>query len=333
MLRFVIERVGSAVATIFGASLVAFVILRAVPTNPARLIAGPFATEEVLAQIRSDLGLDQPVWAQYLDYVFSFFRGDWGFSYSAGRSVLSLIAERLPASAELAIFAFVLAFAAAVLFTVLASYAGSRVVDAILRLSSFVSVGVPPFWISLLLLMLFFEGLGWFPGPSGRGPRPEELYTGLYTVDHLLAGNLAGVWTALYYLTLPGIALALGAFGYLVRLLRANLLDVVNETFVTVLHAKGVPPLSTHFRHILPNAFLPTLTAGGLILAQLIGGSVLVERIFNWPGIGSLVIDGILRQDYAVVQAFILLSACIYIVVNLAVDLLYGVIDPRIRRS
>lgn len=333
MIRFLAERVGSAILTILGASIIAFVVLRALPTDPARLIAGPFATEDVLAEVRAQMGLDQPLVVQYVDYIVSFLRGDWGFSYAAGMPVLPLIAERLPASAELALFSFVLAFVAAVGLTVLVSYTRSRVLDGVLRVVSFVSVGVPPFWISLLLLMLFFESLGWFPGPVGRGPAPVQIVTGFYTIDHLLAGNLQGALTAVWHLALPGLALALGSFGYLVRLLRANLLDVVHEPFVTVLHSKGVPPVTTHFRHILPNAFLPTLTAAGLILAQLIGGSVLVERIFTWPGIGTLVIYGITRQDYAVVQAFILLSAVIYIVVNLAVDLLYGYVDPRVRRN
>ncbi len=331
--RFLAERLWSAILTILGASIIAFVVLRALPTDPARLIAGPFASDDVLAQVRAQMGLDKPIVTQYVDYIFNFFTGDWGFSYGAGQPVLPLIAERLPASGELALFAFVTAFIAAVGLTVLVSFTRSRLLDGLLRALSFIGVGVPPFWISLLFLMLFFEGLGWFPGPVGRGPAPEHIVTGFYTIDYLLAGNVGGALTALHHLALPGIALSLASFGYLVRLLRANLLDVVHEPFVTVLHSKGVPPISTHFRHILPNAFLPTLTAGGLILAQLLGGSVLVEQIFTWPGIGTLVIDGITRQDYAVVQSFILLSAVIYIVVNLIVDLLYGYIDPRVRRS
>lgn len=333
MINFLLGRLGSALITVFGASVLAFVVLRAVPTNPARLIAGPFANDEVIASITAQLGLDKPLFVQYFDYVVSFFSGDWGFSYSAGQPVLSQIVQRLPASAELALYAFGFAFIGAVLLTVLVSFLKSKWLDRLLRLFSFVSVGIPPFWLALLFLMVFFEQLGWFPGPVGRGPAPADIRTGFYTFDYLLAGNLAGFATAFHHLALPALALALGPMGYLVRLLRANLLDVVSEPFVTVLHAKGVAPISTHFRHILPNAFMPTLTAGGLILAQLLGGSVLVERIFVWPGIGTLVIDGILRQDYAVVQAFIMLSAIIYIGVNLLVDILYGYVDPRVRRS
>jgi len=333
MFRFVSQKAVSAILTLLGASIIAFVILRAVPTNPARLIAGPFATDEVIAKIEASMGLNKPLLQQYLDYVVNFFRGDWGFSYSAGQPVIDQIAARLPASAELALYAFLFAFIGAVLVTVLVAFTRSRILDQVLRAFAFVFVGVPPFWIALIFLMVFFERLGWFPGPVGRGVPPGEIITGFYTIDFLLAGDVGGFLNALHTLALPAIALALGPMGYLVRLLRANLLDTGNEPFVTVLHSKGVAPLGIQFGHILPNAFLPTLTAGGLILAQLLGGSVLVERIFSWPGVGSLVIDGILRQDYAVVQAFIMLSALIYIVVNLLVDILYGVVDPRVRRS
>ncbi|CDP50762.1 Dipeptide transport system permease protein DppB [Devosia sp. DBB001] len=333
MFRFVSEKAVSALLTLFGASIIAFVILRAVPTNPARLIAGPFATDDVIAKIEASMGLDKPLPQQYLDYVVNFFKGDWGFSYSAGQPVLDQIAARLPASAELALYAFLFAFIGAVLVTVLVAFSRSRLLDQILRGFAFAFVGVPPFWIALVFLMIFFERLGWFPGPVGRGTPPAEIITGFYTIDYLLEGNIGGFFNALHTLALPAFALALGPMGYLIRLLRANLLDTGNEPFVTVLHSKGVAPLGIQFGHILPNAFLPTLTAGGLILAQLLGGSVLVERIFSWPGVGSLVIDGILRQDYAVVQAFIMLSAIIYIAVNLLVDVLYGVVDPRVRRS
>lgn len=333
MLRFLAKRITSALLTLLGASMIAFLVLRAVPTNPARLIAGPFASDEVVRQVEQVLGLDKPLYLQYFDYVVKFAKGDWGFSFSAGQPVLDQIAQRLPASAELALCAFTFAFAGAIFFTVIAVFSRSLWLDRLLRGSAFVFVGIPPFWIALILLLVFSESLGWFPGPVGRGDPPAALITGFYSIDFLLEGDLPGFLGALHHLFLAGLTLALGPLGYLIRLLRANLLDTANEPFVTVLHAKGVHGLAIAFGHVLPNGFLPTLTAGGLILAQLLGGSVLVERIFTWPGVGGLAIDGILRQDYAVVQAFILLSALIYIAVNVLVDILYGVIDPRVRRA
>lgn len=298
-----------------------------------RLIVGPFANDQTIAEMTAKLGLDQPIWQQYVTYISNFVTGDWGFSFSVGQPVLDHFAERLPASIELALFAFALAFFGALLIAVLSGYSGSRKVDGTVRGLALICVGVPPFWLSLVLLIVFFEQLGWLPGPVGRGPEPDISVTGLYVLDALIGGQGEVFWQNLRALALPSIALALGPMGFLIRLLRANLLDVAGEPFVTVLAAKGVSPLAVHVRHILPNAFLPTLTAAGLLLAQLLGGSVLVERVFTWPGIGGYVVDGILRQDYSAVQAFILLSAFAYVVVNLAVDLLYGWIDPRIRQG
>jgi ABC-type dipeptide/oligopeptide/nickel transport system permease component len=333
VLMFAANRFIRACITLIAASLIAFLVLRAMPSNPVRLIVGPFANDQTIAEMTAKLGLDQPIWQQYWTYITNFVTGDWGFSFSVGQPVLDHFAERLPASIELALFAFVLAFAGALLIAVLSGYSGSRSVDGTSRGFALICVGVPPFWLSLVLLIVFFEQLGWLPGPVGRGPAPDVSVTGLYVVDALIGGQGGVFWQNLRSLVLPSIALALGPMGFLIRLLRANLLDVANEPFVTVLAAKGVSPLAIHFRHILPNAFLPTLTASGLLLAQLLGGSVLVERVFTWPGIGGYVVDGILRQDYSAVQAFILLSAFAYVVVNLAVDLLYGWIDPRVRQG
>jgi ABC-type dipeptide/oligopeptide/nickel transport system permease component len=169
--------------------------------------------------------------------------------------------------------------------------------------------------------------LAFFPPPP---PPPPEV-TRLYTVDALIAGQPGVFLDALRHLFLPAVALGLAPFAYLVRLLRANLLEVSREPFIVVVRSKGIGRWTAFARHALPNAFLPTLTASGLLLAQLLGGSVLVEKVFNWPGVGALVVDSILRQDYAVVQAFILLSAFAYVSINLVVDVLYGVIDPRVR--
>jgi ABC-type dipeptide/oligopeptide/nickel transport system permease component len=333
LLTFAINRILRALVTLAGASVLAFLVLRAMPSDPVRLIVGPFANEQTLNAVASELGLDQPLYVQYFKYIANFVTGDWGFSFSVGQPVIEHIGQRLPASAELALYAFITAFVGAVLIAVLASYSNSRWLDGSARGFALVCLGVPPFWLSLVLLIVFFEYLGWLPGPTGRGPAPSETITGFYTIDALIGGQWSVFWQDVQALVLPAIAMALAPMGFLIRLLRANLLDVEYEPFVTVLSAKGVPPLSVHFRHILPNAFLPTLTAAGLLLAQLLGGSVLVERVFAWPGIGAYVIESILRQDYSAVQAFILLSALAYIVVNLVVDLLYGWIDPRIRQG
>lgn len=336
MLRFFATRLGGGLVSIFGASLLAFLFLRKMPGDPAQLVLGPLASEDAIAALREEMGLNDPIWTQYWHYVRDFFTGDWGFSYSAGQDVSTQISSRLPASIELGLWAFGFAFVAAVLLALLSTYRRRPVVDGITRAAAFVGLGTPPFWLALMLLVVFYSWLGWFPGPEGRisegVPLPPKI-TGMVTVDALLSGNLRAFGDAFMHIVLPAIALGLAAFALLVRLLRANLLEVGREPFLVVSRSKGLSRWSAYSRHALPNAFLPTLTAGGLLLAQMIGGSVLVEKVFNWPGVGSLVVDSILRQDFSVVQAFILLSACAYVVVNLLVDVLYGVLDPRVRST
>jgi ABC-type dipeptide/oligopeptide/nickel transport system permease component len=332
--RVVLGKLGGALAAIFGASIIAFVFMRVLPGDPSRLIAGPLASEEAIEATRTELGLDDPIHVQYVTYISDFFRGDWGFSFGAGAPVADQIAARLPASVELGLYAFVFSFLAAVVLALVATYRHRPVVDGSVRALSFFGLGTPPFWFALILLIVFFEELGWLPGPEGRlatGSEAPPGVTGLYTVDALLAGELGTFVEAIRHLVLPSVALGLGVFAFLVRLLRANLLEVGRDPFIVVARSKGIGRWTAFSRHALPNAFLPTLTAAGLLLAQLLAGSVLVEKVFNWPGVGALVVDSILRQDFAVVQAFILLAAFSYVVVNLVVDLLYGVIDPRVR--
>jgi ABC-type dipeptide/oligopeptide/nickel transport system permease component len=334
MRRLIVNRVFGSLGAVLGASIVSFVILRVVPGNPARLILGPLATQAAVEHLRQVLGLDQSLPVQYWHYISRFFEGEWGYSYEAGDSVSHLIFSRLGASVELALYAFVGAFLAAVLLALLVTYRHRPVLDAFVRGLSFAGLGTPQFWLGLLLLMVLSQSLHLFPGPVGRlnpGAVPPPSITGLYTIDALLAGRLGTLLDALWHLVLPAFCLGFFAFGYLVRLLRANLLEVSREPYLLVARSKGPDRWRTFVRHALPNAFLPTLTASGLLLAQLLAGSVLVESVFDWPGVGQLVVESIQRSDYGVVQTFILLSAVVYVAVNLVVDVLYGLIDPRAR--
>lgn len=336
MIAVILSRLGSAAAAIFGASIVSFILLRVLPGNPARLIVGPLASDEAIAVQIEKMGLNDAIYTQYWRFISGFVQGDWGFSYSAGEPVIEQMRARLPASLELGMYAFLLAFVLAVVLALAATYRRRAAVDGTVRALSIFGLGMPPFWLALLLLIVFSVSLGVLPGPGGRlgvGSIPPPGVTGFFTIDALLAGQFSVFGDAVAHLILPAVALGLAPFGFLVRLLRANLLDVSREPFITVVRSKGIGAWLTYWRHALPNAFLPTLTASGLLFAQLLGGSVLVEKVFDWPGMGSLVVDAILRQDFAVVQSFIMLSALVYVLVNLLVDILYGVIDPRVRQS
>jgi ABC-type dipeptide/oligopeptide/nickel transport system permease component len=330
----VARRIVGSIGAIFGATILAFVILRALPGNPARLIVGPLATPQALASVSHQIGLDKPIFTQYWLFISRFFQGKWGYSYADGKSVSSLIGERLPATIELAIFSFVITMFFAVVFALLVTYRRRPIADRILRAVSYLGFGTPPFFVALILLIVFFRSFHILPGPEGRlglQQTPPPTVTHMYTLDALIAGKFATFWSAIEHLILPGVALGLSSFSFIVRLLRANLLEISREPFITVARGKGLRRWTAFRRHALPNAFLPTLTAGGLVLGEFLAGSVLIERVFNWPGVGSLVFDAIVKQDYAVVQTFILLSAVMFVLVNLIVDLLYAVIDPRVR--
>lgn len=334
--RFLTGRALGGLVSILGASIVSFIFLRALPANPARLILGPLASEEAVRELQRQLGLDDPLPVQYWHYITQFLQGDWGFSYTAGQPVREQIGARLPASLELGIWAFLFAFVFAVLLALLTTYRRRPIIDGITKTTAFIGLGTPPFWLALVLLVLLTSWLHILPGPEGRVSPNAALppkYTGMITVDALITGNFAIFWDAAKHILLPAVCLGLSGFAFLVRLLRANLAEVAREPYLLVARSRGLSRWRTYVRHALPNAFLPTLTASGILLAQLVAGSVLVEKVFNWPGVGALVVDSILRQDYSVVQTFILLSACAYVVVNLAVDVLYGVLDPRTRHQ
>jgi ABC-type dipeptide/oligopeptide/nickel transport system permease component len=334
MARVIGMRLLGSIGAILGATILAFVLMRLLPGNPARLILGPLATESSVKSLGRQIGLDKPLYVQFWRYISEFFRGDWGYSYTDGASVRKLIGERAPATIELAIYSFVFTMIFAVGLALLSTYRHRPIADRIVRGASYLGFGTPPFFLALLLLILFFKTLHILPGPEGRlGVQtvPPPTVTHMYTVDALLAGQFGTFWEALKHLILPSLALGISSFSFLVRLLRANLLEVSREPFITVARGKGLRRWTAFRRHALPNAFLPTLTAGGLVLGEFLAGSVLIERVFDWPGVGSLVFDAITKQDYSIVQTFILLSAVMFVLVNLAVDLLYAVIDPRVR--
>jgi peptide/nickel transport system permease protein len=334
MLRLIANRLLGMLIAIFGASFLAFAFMRVLPGNPARLILGPLVPQSSVDQLARDMGLNQSIPVQYWRYIKGFVTGDWGFSYSTGLHVWTVIWQRLPATLEVNLYAFVMGTGLAFVLALIATYRRRPFVDRIVRGIAYLGLGMPPFWLGLLLVVNLSERVHLFPGPDGRlapTATPPPHATGFYTIDALLAGQIGTFWDALRHLILPAVTLGFLLFAVLVRLLRANLLGVQHEQFLLVVKSKGVARWPAFARHALPNAVLPTITAAGLLLAELLTGSVLVERVFNWPGVGGLVVDSIQRKDYAVVQTFILLSALAYVIVNAIVDLAYLLIDPRTR--
>ena len=333
MFRSIRQRLGDSLLTIALASVVSFLVLRTLPGDPARLVVGPLAGEEALAATRRAMGLDRPLVVQYGQFVWDFVRGDWGYSFSLGQAVRPALASRLAATLELATYAFVIAVVGALVCATVASYRpGAR--RALVRLFALVGLGSPPFWVALVLIVVFSATLGIFPGPGGRVSSflsPPEHVSGLHTVDYALAGDVVGVGDAAAHLVLPVLALALLPWAFLTRLLTANMLETRELPYVLVVRSKGVSAWRTHVRHVLSNSLLPTVASSGLIFGSLITGSVLVETVFNWPGVGALLTTAISAQDFALVQSFILLAAVIYVLGNLLGDVVNRLIDARLR--
>jgi ABC-type dipeptide/oligopeptide/nickel transport system permease component len=334
MSRVIGRRLLGSLGAIFGASLIAFVIMRVLPGNPARTIVGPLAPRSTLEAVKHELGLNRPIYQQYWLYITHFLKGNWGYSTSEGEPVRKLLFQELPASIELAVTAFFFTIVGAVGVALLVTYRNRPVADKIVRGISYIGFGAPPFFVALVLLIIFSTVLGILPGPEGRlSPNvpPPPTITHFYTIDALLAGEFGTFWDALKHLILPALALGMASWSFLCRLLRASLLEVSREPYLTVARGKGFSRWTSFRRHALPNASLPMLTSSALILGEFIAGAVLVEEVFNWPGVGTLVLQSILKQDFAVVQTFILLAAVMFVLINLGVDLLYARIDPRVR--
>ncbi|TDC11017.1 ABC transporter permease [Nonomuraea longispora] len=335
MFRDIRQRLAASVVTIVLASFVSFVVLRALPGDPARLIAGPLAGQETIEATRRGLGLDEPFFAQYGLFLWDFVRGDWGYSFSVGEQVRTALTSRLAATFELALYAFLLAIVGALVCASVASFRpGLR--RGLVRLFALVGLGSPPFWVGLVLIVVFSAQLGWWPGPSGRlSPQlvPPPSVTGFHTIDFALQGDIIGVSDSAAHLVLPVLSLALLPWAFLTRLLTANMADTAVQPYILVVRSKGVAAWPTHVRHVLANSLLPTVSSCGLILATMITGSVLVETVFNWPGVGAMLTEGISSQDFALVQSFILLSAILYVIGNLVGDAVNRMIDARLRTS
>ncbi|MDO8187647.1 ABC transporter permease [Conexibacter sp. JD483] len=333
MASFVVRRVLATLAVLFFASLIAFVLLRAAPGDPARKLLGPQASEQAVSALRADMGVDRPLLQQYGTYVGDLATGDLGYSWRTRTTVTAELTARLPATLELAMTAMAIALLLAIPIGVL-SAGRRRWVDRFSRAGAIVGLGMPQFWLGLVLILVFFTWLGIAPAPFGRIDDTVAMparTTGLLLVDSLIAGDFAAFGNALSHLVLPALTLAIPLAAYLSRIVRRSTIDVYRNDYVRTARAKGASETRVLFRHALPNALLPILTLSGMWFGELMAGALLVEAVFNWPGIGGWVAQSIQAQDYAPVQGAILLGALVYSVVNLVTDLLYGVVDPRIR--
>ncbi|PAA11927.1 ABC transporter permease [Pseudomonas fragi] len=317
---------------VFGVSLITFTISHLIPGDPARLIAGDRASDALVAGIRHQLGLDLPLYQQYGRYVLDLVQGDLGTSIRTNRPVLEDLQAFFPATLELALVALFLAIVVGVPLGVLSAVYHNRAIDQIARTLAVTGISTPAFWLGLGAIVLFYGHLGWLPG-GGRLPEgltPPNTITGFYLIDSLLAGNFSLFVDALKHLILPAATLGFVTLGVISRQIRSAMLDQLGEDYIRTARAYGLSKWTVILRHALPNALIPSVTVLGLTLGDLLYGAVLTETVFAWPGMGAYVVKSIQSLDFPAVMGFAILVSFIYVLLNMAIDLLYRVIDPRI---
>ena len=324
--RFIARRLLGMIPLLFGVSLVIFAILRLIPGDPVVIMIGAEnASPEEVARLRHVLGLDQALPVQYVKFLSRVVRGDLGMSISSDEPVSRLIRERLPATIELTFAAMTVALAIAIPAGVISAIRKYSAVDTAGTIAALLGVSMPNFWLGVMLIFLFALRLGWLPA-SGRG---DPMVAGFWTL--LATGSPAALGGAVTHLILPAVTLGAALAAVTTRLTRSSMLEIIAQDFVRTARAKGLPGWRIVFHHALRNALIPVVTVVGLEFGALLGGSVITETIFAWPGIGRLAIRSIVQRDFPVVQGVVLMIAIVRICANLAVDVVYAVIDPRIR--
>lgn len=309
---YALKRLWQMVPVMLLVSVAVFSIIHLIPGNPAQIVAGPNATPEQLAALEARMGLDQPLWTQYAIWLKNVLSGDLGVSYINKYPVGKMIAQRVPATVELALVSGVIALLIALPLGILAALRPGSTIDVITTGFSALSFAMPGFFLLILLIMLFSQELRWLP-PSGRPALLEQ----------------PGLWAK--SVILPAFTLGIGVAANLVRYLRSSLLEVLNQDYVRTARAKGLAEKRVIWRHALPNSLIPVVTVFGLQLGDLLSGAIIIESIYAWPGVGRLTIQAIEWRDYALLQANVLLIVLAFLLVNLLTDLTYGWLDPRIR--
>lgn len=328
-----VHRLFGAFGVLLGVSIITFSITQLIPTDVARLVAGDHASPSVIARIHAELGIDRPLWVQYARYLARLAQGDLGISIRSGRPVITELLERLPATVELSLTAFTLIVTAGLVLGIVAALGVRRWPDHLVRAFSTVAISAPTFWTGILLLMLFFGRLNWAP-PGGRLDADlldARSITGLYVIDGILIGRPDVTVSALAHLALPALTLALASSGSAIRLVRASMLDVLHAEHVRRARAAGLSERVVILHYALPTALIPFATAMAVYLAELLGGAVVTEIIFSWPGLGTYTLEAIAGLDFPAIMGFTLLAAVFFTIANQSVDLLYGLIDPRLR--
>lgn len=329
--NYIIKRLFTVIPTLIGVSILVFLMINLIPGDPAQAMLYPKGTPAEIAALRHKLGLDLPLVKQYINWVINVAHFDFGYSVRSGEKVISVIANRIPATIELSLTALIIAVFAGIPLGVIAARKKNSFIDYTAISVSLLGVSIPVFWLGLMLIFLFSVTLGLLP-VSGRIAMGSSLtdHTGFYLLDAMITGNLPALMDALKHLILPAVSLATIPLALIVRVTRSSMLEVLSQDYMRTAKAKGIPMRRVIYRHALKNALIPVLTVIGIQLGTLMGGAILTETVFSWPGIGMLVVSAISNRDYPIIQGIVFLVALVMIVVNLLVDIIYAYIDPRI---
>ncbi|MBI4319544.1 MAG: ABC transporter permease [Chloroflexi bacterium] len=335
MWLYVLKRLGFLVVLALGVSVVVFIISRLLPTDPAVAVLGFDATPAMIENLRREVGLDRPLHEQYIMYLGRLVRGDFGLSLVTRHPVLDDLLQRYPATIELTVGSLLLATIVGVPLGAVSALRRGEPIDHVTRVASITASSIPVFWLGLMLQVIFYGYLGWLPAAGRIGGEDAGIatagITGFLTVDAVLRGDLAALWGAIRHLVLPVITLASLTMALVARMTRSAVLDVLHEPYVTVAHAKGLANRVVIWSYILKNAGIPILTVIGLRFGGLLGGAVLTETIFSWPGVGHYAVTAILNNDLYAVMGFMITVTLLYALVNLLVDLSYPLLDPRVQ--
>lgn len=333
MARYILRRLALLLPLLLGVSLLLFILTHLIPADPARLIAGEHAGPQQVAAVRKAFGLDRPLPQQYLIYLAKLTRGDLGVSMRTSSDVGSDLLAYFPATLELTGAAMIATIVLGIPLGLIAAIGRGGPLDFLAQLVSLSGLSFPIFFFGLILQLVFSRWLDWFPlaGRLGTSDLAPAHITGLYVIDALLTGDFATLRSALLHLVLPTLTLALALLAIEVRMTRSTMLEVLSQDYMRTAWAKGLVPLTVYIRHGLRNAMIPIVTVVGLHVNVLLGGVFLVEVIFAWPGLGLYSVEGILALDYSAIMGTALLLTLVFVLVNLAVDLSYAVLDPRIR--
>lgn len=335
MIRFIVRRLGLMLLMLSGLVVITFLVSNVAPSDPAALAAGPDATPDMIATIRHEYGLDRPLPVQFLRYVAGLARGDLGHSIVTGHAVATDLATFLPATLELVLLGMLIAVALGMPLGMWAAVRRDRAVDHVARIFAVSGMALPEFWIGLLLLLVFSGWLGWLPigGQLSIADAPPAPITGMVLVDALLHGRLALFWAALRHAILPAVVISLPALASVVRVNRAEMIEVLHADYITAARAHGVSRARIVGILALKNAMLPSLAMIGLRFGWMLGSSVLVETVFDWPGIGLYAVNSAVSSDFKPVMGTTLIIGVLFMVANLLVDLAYGLLDPRVREA